>query len=68
MKKIMYLLVAGTLFIFTACNSGTGGAATEESDIEEVVVEEAAVEEVVEDTTATEEAEATEEATEETAE
>ena len=66
MKKIMYLLVAGTLFIFTACNSG-GGAATEEGDIEEVVVEEA-VEEVVEDTTATEEAEATEEATEETAE
>ena len=68
MKKLMSLLVAGTLFIFTACNSG-GGAATEESDIEEVVVEEvvveeAAVEEVVEDTTATEEAEATEETAE----
>ena len=67
MKKLMYLLVAGTMFVFTACNSG-GGAATEEGDIEEVVVEEAAVEEVVEDTTATEEVEATEEATEETTE
>ena len=62
MKKLMYLLVAGTLFIFTACNSG--GSATEETAIEEVVVEEAAAEEVVEDTAATEEAEATEETAE----
>ena len=50
MKKLMYLLVAGTLFIFTACNSGGGAAteeaATEEAATEEVVVEEAAVEEV----------------------
>ncbi|HIG32354.1 MAG TPA: hypothetical protein EYQ09_02785 [Flavobacteriales bacterium] len=61
MKKLMYLLVAGTLFIFTACNCGTGdAAATEEAATEEVVVEEAA-EEVVEDTTAVEEVEATEE-------
>ena len=61
MKKLMYLLVAGTLFIFTACNCGTGdAAATEEAATEEVVVEEAA-EEVVEDTTATEEVEDTEE-------
>ena len=58
----MYLLVAGTLFIFTACNCGTGdAAATEEAATEEVVVEEVAAEEVVEDTTAVEEVEATEE-------
>ena len=63
MKKLMYLLVAGTFFIFTACNSG-GDAATEEGDIEEVVVEEAAAEEVVEDTAAAEEADATEETAE----
>ena len=62
MKKLMYLLVAGTLFIFTACNCGTGdAAATEEAATEEVVVEEVAAEEVVEDTTAVEEVEATEE-------
>ena len=62
MKKLMYLLVAGTLFIFTACNCGTGdAAATEEATTEEVVVEEVAAEEVVEDTTASEEVEATEE-------
>ena len=62
MKKLMYLLVAGTLFIFTACNCGTGdAAATEEAATEEVVVEEVAAEEVVEDTTASEEVEATEE-------
>ena len=65
MKKLMYLLVAGTLFIFTACNSGW--EATDEAAVEEVVVEEAA-EEVVEDTAAAEEVEAAEEATEETAE
>ena len=62
MKKLMYLLVAGTLFIFTACNCGTGdAAATEEAVTEEVVVEEVVVEEVVEGTTAVEEVEATEE-------
>ena len=26
MKKLMYLLVAGTMFAFTACNCGTGDA------------------------------------------
>ena len=57
MKKLLYLLVAGTLFIFTACNSGTGDAAA----TEEVTVEEVAVEEVAVDTTAVEEVEATEE-------
>ena len=57
MKKLLYLLVAGTFFTFTACNCGAGDAATEE-----VVVEEEAAEEVVEDTTAVEEVE---EATEE---
>ena len=62
MKKLLYLLVAGTLFIFTACNCGTGdAAATEEAVTEEVVVEEVVVEEVVEGTTAVEEVEATEE-------
>jgi len=62
MKKLLYLLVAGTLFIFTACNSGTGdAAATEEVTVEEVAVEEVAVEEVAVDTTAVEEVEATEE-------
>ena len=57
MKKLMYLLVAGTLFIFTACNCGTGDAAA----TEEAVVEEVVAEEVVEDTTAVEEVDATEE-------
>ena len=33
----MYLLVAGTLFIFTACNSGSGDATATDS-VEEVVV------------------------------
>ena len=61
MKKLLYLLIAGTFFIFTACNSGAGDAATEETATEEVVVEEAAAEEVVEDTTVVEEVEATEE-------
>ena len=63
MKKLMYLLVAGTMFVFTACNCGTddAAAATEETAVEEVVVEEVAAEEVVEDTTASEEVEATEE-------
>ena len=37
MKKLMYLLVAGTLFIFTACNSGSGDATATDS-VEEVVV------------------------------
>ena len=66
MKKLMYLLVAGFLFTFTAC--GGGGTATEEaaSDVvpADVAAEQTAsdqvVEEVVEDTTATEEVEATE--------
>ena len=35
MKKLMYLLVAGTMFIFTACNCGAGDAAATDS-IEEV--------------------------------
>ena len=49
MKKLMYLLVAGTMFVFTACNCGADDAAvTEETAIEEVVAEDAAVEEVVE--------------------
>ena len=66
MKKLMYLLVAGTLFIFTACNSG-GGAATklavptaDEAAVEDVDV--APVEEVTD--TAAEEVEVTEETTE----
>ena len=61
MKKLLYLLVAGTLFIFTACNCGAGDAAATEEVVEEIVEEETAAEEVVEDTTATEEVEATEE-------
>ena len=32
----MYLLVAGTMFVFTACNCGTGDAAATDS-VEEVV-------------------------------
>ena len=36
MKKLMYLLVAGAMFIFTACNSGAD-AGTEEAVVEEVV-------------------------------
>jgi hypothetical protein len=48
MKKLLYLLIAGTLFIFTACNSGTGDAATEATAVEEVVVDEVATEEVAE--------------------
>ena len=40
MKKLMYLLVAGTLFVFTACSSGSGDATvTEEAVVEEAVVE-----------------------------
>ena len=63
MKKLLYLLVAGTLFIFTACNCGAGdAAATEEAATEEVVVEDAAAEEVVvEDADAADAAEVTEE-------
>lgn len=63
MKKLMYLLVAGTMFVFTACNCGTDdAAATEETAVEGIfVVDEVAAEEVVEDTTASEEVEATEE-------
>ena len=37
MKKLMYLLVAGALFIFTACNSGSGDATATDS-VEEVVM------------------------------
>ena len=44
----MYLFVAGTMFIFTACNCGAGDAATEEAAVEEVVVDEVATEEVAE--------------------
>ena len=36
MKKLMYLLVVGTMFIFTACNSGTGDAAATEEVAEAV--------------------------------
>ena len=36
MKKLMYLLVAGTMFIFTACNCGAGDAAVTDA-VEEVV-------------------------------
>jgi len=36
MKNLMYLLVAGTMFVFTACNCGTGDAAVTDS-VEEVV-------------------------------
>jgi len=47
MKKLMYLLVAGTMFVFTACNCGTDDAAvTEETAVEEVVADDAAVERV----------------------
>ena len=62
MKKLMYLLVAGTLFIFTACNCGTGdAAATEEAATEEAATEEAVTEEVVVEEAAAEEVETTEE-------
>jgi len=46
MKKLMYLLVAGTMFVFTACNSGAGDAAATDT-VEEVVAEEVVAEEVV---------------------
>ena len=36
MKKLMYLLVAGTMFAFTACNCGTGDAAATDA-VEEVL-------------------------------
>ncbi len=36
MKKLMYLLVAGTMFVFTACNCGAGDTAETDS-VEEVV-------------------------------
>ena len=36
MKKLMYLLVVGTMFVFTACNSGTGDATATDA-VEEVV-------------------------------
>ena len=49
MKKLMYLLVAGTMFVFTACTCGTDDAAvTEETAVEEVVATDVAVEEVAE--------------------
>ena len=63
MKKLMYLLVAGTMFAFTACGEKTPAQESDDVKANEVVVEEA-VEEVVEDTTAAEEAEATEETAE----
>ena len=45
MKKLIYLLVAGSLSVFAAC----GGASTNEEVVtEDVAVEEAATEEVVE--------------------
>jgi bacterioferritin-associated ferredoxin len=40
MKKLMYLLVAGTMFIFTACNCGAGDAVATDT-VEEVVAEDA---------------------------
>ena len=36
MKKLMFLLVAGTMFVVSACNCGAGDAATTDS-VEEVV-------------------------------
>ena len=36
MKKIMYLFLAGGIFVLTACNSGSSDAATEVA-VEEVV-------------------------------
>ncbi len=36
MKNLMYLLVAGTMFVFTACNCGAGDAAATDS-VEEIV-------------------------------
>ncbi len=36
MKNLMYLLVAGTMFVFTACNCGAGDAAATDS-VEKVV-------------------------------
>jgi len=36
MKNLMYLLVVGTMFVFTACNCGAGDAAATDS-VEEVV-------------------------------
>ena len=44
MKKLMYLLVAGSLSVFAAC----GGASTTEGAATDVAVEEVAVEEVAE--------------------
>jgi 23S rRNA G2069 N7-methylase RlmK/C1962 C5-methylase RlmI len=55
MKNLMYLIVAGFLFVFSACS---GGASTEEAA--DVVVEEAApaapAQEVVNEDTVAEEA------------
>ena len=55
MKNLMYLFVAGTMFVLTACSGGgtTEEAVVEEAVVEDAVVEEAVVEEV--DTTAKEE-------------
>jgi PBP1b-binding outer membrane lipoprotein LpoB len=71
MKKLIYLFVAGTMFVFTAC--GGGETATEEaaSDHADVIAAEQAasdaedIEHAAPDTVAEE---ATEETTEETAE
>ena len=48
MKKLMYLLVAGTMFAFTACNCGAGDAEATDSEVvaEDVVVEEVTAEAV----------------------
>ncbi len=37
MKKIMYLFLAGGIFVLTACNSGSTDAAATEVAVEEVV-------------------------------
>ncbi len=41
MKKLMYLLVAGTMFAFTACGEKTPAQESDDVKANEVVVEEA---------------------------
>jgi hypothetical protein len=50
MKKLMYLLVAGSLSVFAACGgaSTSEGVTTEEITVEEVITEDVAVEVVAE--------------------
>ena len=50
MKKLMYLLVAGSLSVFAACGgaSTSEGVTTEEVTVEEVVTEDVAIEVVAE--------------------